>query len=225
VEVLLTERLICPRCGPPFGLILLAQRVEDRRVLEGSLGCPNCRDRFPVVEGFGDLRPPPRDDLPPVSQQPVEPDKSETLRLAALLGVTTGPARVALLGPVAAHAHGLAALISELEVIAVGSALLAGPEVARVSRMAATDPLPFQTRALQGVGLSGQRDARLLVEAARVLAPGARIVILDAAPATGEEAAAAGLLVLIEENGVLVAASPGPRAAGGGLKLPVVKGG
>ena len=50
VNVGLTDHLVCPRCGPPFGLILLARDVRDRRVREGEFGCPNCRDRFPVKE-------------------------------------------------------------------------------------------------------------------------------------------------------------------------------
>ena len=60
MNVSLTDHLVCPRCGPPFGLVLLARDVRDRRVRQGEFGCPNCRDGFPVVGGFGDLRPPPR---------------------------------------------------------------------------------------------------------------------------------------------------------------------
>lgn len=60
MNVALVDHLVCPRCGPPNGLLLLAHDVRDRRVHEGEFGCPNCRDRFPVVDGFGDLRPPPR---------------------------------------------------------------------------------------------------------------------------------------------------------------------
>ena len=60
MNVVLTDHLVCPRCGPPFGLVLLARDVRDRRVRQGEFGCPNCRDRFPVEGGFADLRPPPR---------------------------------------------------------------------------------------------------------------------------------------------------------------------
>lgn len=60
MNAVLVDHLVCPRCGPPNGLVLLAHDVRDRRVHEGEFGCPNCRDRFPVVGGFGDLRPPPR---------------------------------------------------------------------------------------------------------------------------------------------------------------------
>lgn len=60
MNVVLTDHLVCPRCGPPFGLVLLAHEVRDRRIKRGDFGCANCRDRFPVEDGFGDLRPPPR---------------------------------------------------------------------------------------------------------------------------------------------------------------------
>ncbi len=58
MDLRLTDLLACPRCGPPHGLVLLADRVEDRRVLEGVLGCPNCRGRWTVRAGLADLRMP-----------------------------------------------------------------------------------------------------------------------------------------------------------------------
>src|SRR5512142_2083643 len=58
MDLRLTDLLACPRCGPPHGLVLLADRVEDRRVLEGLLGCPNCGGRYPVRAGLADLRVP-----------------------------------------------------------------------------------------------------------------------------------------------------------------------
>ena len=64
MNVALVDHLVCPRCGPPNGLLLLAHDVRERRVHEGEFGCPNCRDRFPVTGGFGDLRPPPRVESP-----------------------------------------------------------------------------------------------------------------------------------------------------------------
>jgi uncharacterized protein YbaR (Trm112 family) len=224
LEVLLTERLVCPRCGPPFGLVLLAQRVTERRVLEGSLGCPNCRERFPVSEGFADLRPPPRDDLAEAAASASAPDPNETFRLAALLGITSGPARVLLLGSAMAHAQALVGLIPELEAVLVGPARLAGPEQPGISRLAGGFRMPFQSMALQGAVVGGAADVAPLAEVARVVAPGGRIVLQEA-PGGGREAVeAAGLQVLLEQAGILVAATPGPRVAAGGFKLPVVKG-
>ena len=114
MHILLTDRLICPRCGPGFGLILIADRLENRRVIEGSLGCPNCRDRFPVERGFGDLRPPPRSTRSdaPDTEPPVSPPAVE---VAALLGLTEGAGNVVLIGDLAGHATELAGLVREEE--------------------------------------------------------------------------------------------------------------
>jgi uncharacterized protein YbaR (Trm112 family) len=223
LEVLLTERLVCPRCGPPFGLVLLAERVVERRVLEGSLGCPNCRERYPVSVGFADLRPPPRDDLPVAAGSGGAPDADETFRLAALLGITSGPARVLLLGSAGAHAPALIGLIPELEAVRVGSAWLPGPEQPGISRLAAGPAMPFQSRALQGAVLGGPEIA-LMAEVARVVAPGGRIVLQEATGAGRGAAETAGLQVLLDQGDLLVAATPGPKVGPGGFKLPVVKG-
>jgi uncharacterized protein YbaR (Trm112 family) len=51
MHILLTDILTCPRCGPAFGLILLAEQTAGRRVLQGVLGCANCRERYPVRDG------------------------------------------------------------------------------------------------------------------------------------------------------------------------------
>lgn len=65
MNVLLTDHMVCPRCGPPFGLVLVAREVADRRVRRGEFGCANCRDSFPVEDGFADMRPQPRSPAPP----------------------------------------------------------------------------------------------------------------------------------------------------------------
>ena len=70
MHILVTDRLACSRCGPAFGLVLLADRLENRRVLSGHLGCANCRERYPIIEGFGDLRP-----LSVRSNEPHSPDE------------------------------------------------------------------------------------------------------------------------------------------------------
>ena len=52
--ILLTDALTCPRCGPEFGLLVLADRMEERRVIEGRLGCANCRSAFPIRDAAAD---------------------------------------------------------------------------------------------------------------------------------------------------------------------------
>jgi len=59
MDLTLTDLLVCPHCGPPNGLILLADSVVGRRVLAGTLGCASCYRRYLVREGVADLRPEP----------------------------------------------------------------------------------------------------------------------------------------------------------------------
>lgn len=205
MHVLLTDRLTCPRCGPGFGLILLADRVDDRRVYEGSLGCPNCRDQFPVTGGFGDLRAPPRDPLPEAPTPPPAPAVGDTTRVAALLGVAVGPGNLALVGPVAEHAEGLADLLDDIEVVAVWPPLRERPERAGISRLAAGPGLPFFSGTLRGVALAGAAADRFLAEAARVVAPTGRVVVFDAPDGARERLEDLGLSTVLREPGLVVA--------------------
>ena len=121
MNVALTDHLVCPRCGPPFGLVLLAHDVQDRRVVRGEFGCPNCRDRFPVEDGFADLRPPPRGAGPGGRRATATGDAStRALRLAAALGVTEGPGMIVVPDTRHDEAPALARLVRGIEVVVVG---------------------------------------------------------------------------------------------------------
>ena len=179
MHILLTDRLICLRCGPGFGLILIADRLENRRVIEGSLGCPNCRDRFPVEGGFGDLRPPPRstrDDAPEL-EPPASP---QAMEVAALLGLTDGPGSVALMGDMAGHSTALAGLVPGVEFIGIAPGLRGWEEEEGVSRMTTGASLPFSSGSLRGVGLFADGEPSIAGELARVLARAGRIAVWSA---------------------------------------------
>ena len=226
MHLLLTDRLACPRCGPGFGLILLADRIEDRRVLEGWLGCPNCRDRFPVRGGFGDLRPPPRDPFAGAPASFEAASREETVKLAALLGVAGGPGHLALLGDVARHAGALADLLDEAEVVAVDPRVRGGEERPGVSRLATGPALPFYSRSLRGVALDGAEGADRLAEALRVTGPAGRVVVLGAGREVRRLLEEGGFAVALDESRVVVGLRrPGPEASpGGGVALPVFPG-
>ena len=207
MHLLLTDRLSCPRCGPAFGLILLADRMEERRVLDGTLGCPNCRDGFPVCDGFGDLRAPPRGELPGGrAGAPGSTDLASAERLWALLGVAEGPGTLLLVGSAARLAAAVAERTPGVEVVARDADMASWPEAPRVSRMAARPGIPFVSRTLRGVGVDGALGARWLEEAARVAAPLARVVVTDAPADAGSILAGNGLRVLASEGGTVVAA-------------------
>jgi uncharacterized protein YbaR (Trm112 family) len=209
LHLLLTDRLICPRCGPGFGLILLADRLEKRRVIEGSLGCPNCRDRFPIEEGFGDLRPPPRSTGggAPHIEPPASPPAIE---VAALLGLTEGSGNVALIGDMAGHARALSGLVPGVEFIGIAPGLRGWEEGEGVSRMTAGAALPFSSGSLRGVGLladgepSRSGGASIAGELSRVVATAGRIAVWGEVGEWGRALASEGLEVLAEEEFALV---------------------
>lgn len=214
MHLLLTDRLTCPRCGPTFGLILLADRLEDRRVEEGTLGCPNCRDAFPVKDGFADLRAPPRGDLPEgragagSSGEGAEQsfgDAELAQRIVALLGIRRGPGTVAMVGRPAVHAVSVAEAVEDLQVVAVDPETRHWPDRASVSRVVAAPGLPFFSQMLRGVVVDGALGRGLLFEAARVVAPKSRVVVTDA-PDDAEEVLEEGdLEILAAESGTVVA--------------------
>ena len=205
MHILLTDLLSCPRCGPEFGLILLGHAIEDRRVLEGELGCPNCRERYPVRDGFGDLRAPPRTALEPPAGPPKPEDPDRTLRVAALLGVSEGPGHLVLVGSVARHAGALHDAIDDVEVVGVDPDLRAWPETEGVSRIAARPRLPFFSGRIRGVALEGTGTAEFLDEAVRVVGPRGRVAVLDAPGGTRERLEEHGLEVVLDDQGAVAA--------------------
>lgn len=199
----MTDRLTCPRCGPAFPLILRSDLLVERRALDGGLGCPNCREVYPITAGAGDLRPPPRGPVPPAALEEPEPRQVEVAH--ALLGVVEGPGEVALLGKAARFAPALAERIPDMELAAVHPATFSWEEAPGISRMVAGPRLPFADRKFRGVLLEGDGAADYLREAARILAPKHRVVVLDAPQGTPATLMAAGLTVRLDQDGVVVA--------------------
>ena len=214
--ILLTDALTCPRCGPEFGLLVLADRMEERRVIQGRLGCANCRSAFPIRDAAADLRvggaetgesaaPRPSDAL----DQDEDDAAEAAVRLAALMGLAGASGLAMLAGPGARHAAAVSALVPELEVVAVTEAPQ-GERAPGVSRVAAGGgALPFRNGVLRAAALTGGADDARLREALRVLAPGARLVVDPAPPGTGDRVRALGVEVLLEQEGVVVARAPG----------------
>jgi len=207
VHLVLTDRLTCVRCGPTFGLILLADELQERRVIRGSLGCPNCRERYEIEAGFADLRVAPKHELTPRAgswPQAGAPGEGgdagveagvEAATLRQLLGMGEGPGFTLLVGRAAAWAARLAqGLPDGAEVVALDEAARSWPEQPGISRLVAGPGMPFFSQTVRGVLLHGADSwYQDLAEAARVLAPRHRVVVLDAPDDAADRLAAAGL--------------------------------
>ena len=213
MHILLTDVLRCPRCGPRFGLILLADLVEERRVVSGRLGCPNCREAYPVAGGEPDLRVPGGEPLP--AAEPLPADLREAaVRTAALLGLAEARGSVLLVGAGAELAEELASLLPEVEVVAGAGAPVGGAAPTAVNRVAGSRPLPFADASFRGVALFGASAAGLAEEGARVLAAPGRLLVEGAPAGTAALLAGVGLRVLLEQESIVV----GER--GGGVRHP-----
>jgi len=180
--------------------------MADGRVREGALGCPNCRDAYPVSDGFGDLRAPPRRALAAGlvgSPRPAEAGQAD--RLAALIGVARGPARVALAGGPAALGPSLAARFGEIDLVGIDADLIEWRDAHGWSRMVSRPGLPFLTGVLRGVAADGRLGEAWIAEAARVCAPLARVVVTDAPDEASVWLERSGLGILVTEPGTVVA--------------------
>lgn len=185
----LSESLACPRCGPPQGMIVLVERMEGRRVLDGRLDCPVCEARFSLRDGIVNLGVGPAPDLP---GSPDDPDDSVTA--AALLGIRHGRGIVVVGDGLRPAAPEIASLSGGCEVVLLTpQGLPAGYPGTGIPGQESVTPLagspegviPMLSGRAIGVVLEGG-DAGMLDEAARVLAPGGRVVVIR--PAADAEA-------------------------------------
>jgi uncharacterized protein YbaR (Trm112 family) len=213
--IVVTDILTCPRCGPEFGLVVLADRLEERRVIEGRLGCANCREMYEIRGGLADLRySSGTQPLPPASAGPqaggADPEE-EALRLAALIGVTGGPGVLLVAGAQAHLAGAIVALVPEIGAVAVGAETAGLSDHPGTSRVLCEQRLPLRSRSVRGVALTGDAGDALLEEGIRVLAPGGRIVLDPAPPDAQQRLERAGFAVLLSQDEVVVASGSPDR--------------
>jgi uncharacterized protein YbaR (Trm112 family) len=209
VHLSLSDLVTCPRCGPSHGLVLLPSVVRDRRVASGVLGCPNCRERYPIEGAVTDVRVPggAADRVEEGSTPaPGSPGSGEAVRMAALLGLAESRGVVVLVGPAVAHGPALADLLEGIEVVVLASGDAAeGSGPGGVSRFRVGETIPLRTGCAVGVALTGSSVA-LADEGVRVLRPGGRL-LLHPASATLRERLMSGQTVtpVLDEGETLVA--------------------
>ena len=185
----LSEALACPACGPPQGVIVLVERMEDRRVIDGRLDCPVCEARFPLRDGVVDFgaAPDPERSVPAA-------DPEDAVTAAALLGIRHGRGLVVVGSGLGAAAAQISSLCGGCEVVRLeprGLPADNSTEPGRVSApgQGAVTPLfggqagmiPLLSGKAIGVALEGG-GKEILAEAARVLIPGGRVAVIRPVP-------------------------------------------
>lgn len=154
----LVDRLRCPVPHADSWLVLSADRVVERTVLEGILGCPVCRAEFPIAAGvvrFNGATPPTRDAVA---------DPAAAMRLAAFLELTDPAALALLAGRWGAHAPAITALTPvQIVVLSPDVRVDAQPGVSPIL----ADGCPIAPGVLAGAALDGSDAADAIVAAVR----------------------------------------------------------
>jgi uncharacterized protein YbaR (Trm112 family) len=198
----LTDLLTCPRCGPAYGLVLLVEQVEARRVIAGWLGCPNCRHDFPVANGVADLRREPETSGEPT---PAFGDTELALKILALSGMAQVRDYLLLDERLAHAAAAVADLAPELEVVVARTTPDDSSERHGISRVLSDARFPLVEYRLRGAAIAPAGDRELVAAAARHLSTGGRLVLFDATDADLDEAQRSGLTVVGRKGGTAVA--------------------
>ena len=180
MHLLLVDQMTCPRCGPEFSLILVADKIQVRRVLEGFLGCPNCREKFPIIDGYGDLRPSTCGGIRKAPHRATG-KLPEALEMAALLGLTGGDGNVGLIGDLSDRIKDLIEITTNFEFVGIRHEILqeqgCSEETERENRLIVGQKLPFRNRCFRGLAVLGNPDVDWMLEIARTVDRDGRVVV------------------------------------------------
>ena len=178
----LVDVLRCTGAHEETWLVASADRMDGRHIVEGSLGCPICRARFPIRDGAADFRgvaaaPSAGRDLPDEAPPDHGDPATEALRLAALLDLREPAQRALLAGAWAHHADDLLALVpAELLLLDPGPLLRGG--AGRSVLHVGVQPLPLAAGAMHAAALDApiSRDPARAASVVRAVRARGRVV-------------------------------------------------
>lgn len=191
----LAEFLRCPADHDETYCVVTPDRMVGRHIVEGTIGCPRCRQEFPIRDGVGLLT--------------VGGVRTPSIRSAALPDVMTVAALLNLMGPggyavlvgsAAQLVEGLAAVIDGVHFVAVNAPADVAAD-ARWSRVDGAARLPLRSSMARGVVLGGECEDALVADAGRVVLRGLRVVrLVEEALPTGVRELATGQGMAVGEK-------------------------
>jgi hypothetical protein len=172
VIVDLADALRCIRPHEPAALITSVDRLSGRQIIAGSLGCPVCDARYPVIDGAAVFDPVTYERRqtalpgPPASE-------ADVIRVGALLDLIDPAGWVLLEGETSAAGAALHALLDTAVVLLNPPGPV--PSGAELSVIYAS-VVPFSPGLLRGAALSAAVDRELADSVVPALRPGGRIM-------------------------------------------------
>lgn len=176
----LVDSLRCPRDHEDAWLVLGADRVHDRHVVSGVLGCPVCRAQYRIDHGVADLRLRPDDPRPAWAPAATGDAAEQAMRLAAFLNLTDGGGPAVLVGAWTRYGAGIRALADTPLLLvnpAAGAVMEAGMSGVRVD-----DVLPLAAASVRGVALDDGAGPAFVARAVRAVRPRGRVLAPIAVP-------------------------------------------
>jgi uncharacterized protein YbaR (Trm112 family) len=172
VIVDLADAMRCPALHAPTALITAVDRLAGRSVITGTLGCPVCNARYPVIDGAGVFDPVWHARLRAESAMPLAQD-TDVIRVAALLDLTDSNGVVLLEGVTAAVGASLHTLIgTALVLLNPPGPISAGGDLSVIYGPVA----PFAPGSLRGAAFSATPGAGVVASVIAAVRPGGRVM-------------------------------------------------
>lgn len=168
----LSEHLLCPAEHDDSPLVVATGVMRDRSIRQGTIGCPVCEREYLIRDGVGVFGQSPQQEAAEV------PGAASGDAVQALLGITGPGGFVILLGSAGRLAADLAVRLAGVHFVGI-NAPVDVTEGSTLSLLRAPASVPLR-RMARGVVVGGEYAAApWLAEAARVLLPGRRLVVLS----------------------------------------------
>ncbi len=181
----LLDLLRCPKVHDETWLVASFQKVSNRFVKTGTLGCPVCNAQYPIEEGVADFT----GGLSSSSCEQQRADASHrreelATRAGAFLDATE-PGATVLLGGVWAYAAEQLSDLAEVRVFALNPPVGVA-ETASVGLVRVAADVPLAAESCLGAAIDAWFNSRIVVSAMRTVRPGGRLVGPAAIPPPGE---------------------------------------
>ncbi|MSR06589.1 MAG: hypothetical protein EXR93_05930 [Gemmatimonadetes bacterium] len=187
----LTDLLRCAGDHADGHLVVATGEMRNRRITRGMIGCPVCNAEYWVEKGVARFGATDRTEMTDdADRTAAAPDAAA---IHAFLGLGGPGGYVALVGTATRAAHALGQLLGDVHLVGINAPDGVFPDT-MFSLLESPGFIPLRTASVRGVVVGGERaNEKWLSEAARVVLPGQRIVVLsDKGEAPGIERMASG---------------------------------